>query len=244
MGFYLRKSISAGPFRFNLSGSGVGLSVGVKGFRVGTGPRGNYVHMGRGGLYYRSSLGGPIRSARPPRPVYPTTPVSLSPGTIVETGNVLDMKPSNGSQIVEQINEKLALFPLRPWPLIAGIGLALYAFSQPNGRPFGSAITLIAVLLTAFLIYYDRQRKTVVIMYDLDDTILHPFQRVTEEFDKLAEVARIWNVDSAERTTDWKRNAGAGQLLTRKPAYLSDKLPGVIKTNLSIPAIARRCALL
>ncbi len=51
MGFYIRKSISAGPFRFNLSGSGIGLSVGVKGFRLGTGPRGNYIHMGRGGLY-------------------------------------------------------------------------------------------------------------------------------------------------------------------------------------------------
>src|SRR5262245_29762733 len=29
MGFYIRKSISAGPFRFNLSRSGVGMSVGV-----------------------------------------------------------------------------------------------------------------------------------------------------------------------------------------------------------------------
>lgn len=58
MGFYLRKSISAGPFRFNLSGSGLGLSVGVKGYRVGTGPRGNYVHMGRDGLYYRASALG------------------------------------------------------------------------------------------------------------------------------------------------------------------------------------------
>jgi hypothetical protein len=49
MPFYLRKSISAGPFRFNLSSSGIGLSVGVKGVRIGTGPRGHYVHAGRGG---------------------------------------------------------------------------------------------------------------------------------------------------------------------------------------------------
>ena len=56
MPFYLRKSISAGPFRFNLSKSGVGLSVGVKGLRVGTGPRGHYVQAGRGGLYYRAQL--------------------------------------------------------------------------------------------------------------------------------------------------------------------------------------------
>ena len=37
MGFYIRKSVKAGPFRFNLSKSGIGTSVGVRGFRVGTG---------------------------------------------------------------------------------------------------------------------------------------------------------------------------------------------------------------
>jgi hypothetical protein len=49
-GVYLRSSLKAGPFRFNLSKSGIGVSAGVPGFRVGTGPRGNYVRIGRGGL--------------------------------------------------------------------------------------------------------------------------------------------------------------------------------------------------
>ncbi|RVB09049.1 DUF4236 domain-containing protein, partial [Mesorhizobium sp. M7A.F.Ca.CA.004.05.1.1] len=52
MGFYVRKSISAGPFRFNFSSGGVGASVGVQGLRIGTGPRGHYIHAGVGGLYY------------------------------------------------------------------------------------------------------------------------------------------------------------------------------------------------
>ncbi len=43
MGLYIRKSISVGPFRFNLSKSGFGVSAGVKGLRVGTGPRGKSV---------------------------------------------------------------------------------------------------------------------------------------------------------------------------------------------------------
>ncbi len=61
MGFYLRKSVSAGPFRFNLSSSGLGVSAGVKGLTVGTGPRATYVHMGAHGLYYRTSLSDPRR---------------------------------------------------------------------------------------------------------------------------------------------------------------------------------------
>src|SRR6185295_19335057 len=56
MGFYFRKSVSVGPLRFNLSKSGIGVSAGIRGFRVGTGPSGNYVHMGMGGLYYRQTL--------------------------------------------------------------------------------------------------------------------------------------------------------------------------------------------
>lgn len=57
MGFYIRKSFRAGPIRLNLSKSGLGLSAGVTGLRVGTGPRGAYVHGGRGGLYYRKYAG-------------------------------------------------------------------------------------------------------------------------------------------------------------------------------------------
>lgn len=81
MGLYLRKALTAGPIRFNLSRSGVGMSLGVKGFRVGAGPRGSYVHAGRGGVYFREALKGSppaasptdaVASALPDLPAYPT----------------------------------------------------------------------------------------------------------------------------------------------------------------------------
>ena len=57
MPFYLRKSISLGPLRLNLSKTGLGASAGVKGLRVGMNALGKkYLHAGRGGLYYRRSL--------------------------------------------------------------------------------------------------------------------------------------------------------------------------------------------
>jgi hypothetical protein len=40
MGFYYRKSVSVGPFRVNVSKSGVGYSVGGRGFRTGVSARG------------------------------------------------------------------------------------------------------------------------------------------------------------------------------------------------------------
>ena len=59
MGFYLKKGINIGPLRINLSKSGVGLSFGGKGLRVGSGPQGTYVHAGRKGLYYRKNISNP-----------------------------------------------------------------------------------------------------------------------------------------------------------------------------------------
>jgi hypothetical protein len=57
MGFYIRKSFRIGPFRINVSKSGLGFSGGLRGLRIGTGPRGTYAHSGRSGLYFRQRLG-------------------------------------------------------------------------------------------------------------------------------------------------------------------------------------------
>jgi hypothetical protein len=57
MGLYFRKSLKLGPLPLNLSKSGLGASVGVKGARVGVDVKGNgYVAGGRGGVYFRETL--------------------------------------------------------------------------------------------------------------------------------------------------------------------------------------------
>jgi hypothetical protein len=177
MGFYLRKSVSAGPFRFNLSRSGLGVSVGVKGFRIGSGPRGNYVHMGRGGLYYRASLGKP-RMASGVRNLgstpYPPaqSPLPGAPLSAVEIGNVLEMVPSNGSEIVRQINEKMARVRFWPWVLGGGLASSVVLAGEPAGQPFALALILCTTALSALVAHLDVQRKTVVILYDLNEHIV------------------------------------------------------------------------
>ena len=102
MGFYLRKSVRLGPLRFNLSKSGIGTSVGVTGFRIGTGPRGNYVHMGRGGLYYRSTL--PSSSTSGPRPALPphlpSVDVHADALTEIESASVLGMTDNSSEGLL------------------------------------------------------------------------------------------------------------------------------------------------
>jgi hypothetical protein len=64
MPFYIRKAFNIGPIRINLSKSGLGASVGVRGARISTGPRGPEVHAGRYGLYYRERIGRRTRWGR------------------------------------------------------------------------------------------------------------------------------------------------------------------------------------
>src|ERR1700683_2255434 len=97
MGFYFRTRIKAGPFRFNLSKSGVGVSTGVPGFRVGTGPRGNYVRVGRQGVYYRASLGAQRRGATGGVP-----PSRSSPGPGPPSGHAdVVMEDTTGATALE-----------------------------------------------------------------------------------------------------------------------------------------------
>jgi len=58
MGFYYRKSVRLGPFRVNVSNSGVGYSVGGGGFRTGVSARGrryNTFSIPGTGIGYRTS---------------------------------------------------------------------------------------------------------------------------------------------------------------------------------------------
>jgi len=116
MGFYIRKYVQAGPYRLNLSKSGLGVSVGRPGFRVGSGPRGNYVHMGRYGVYYRTAyygtplLGGsrahrtvqhPAQSHTPHAPGYRPSDVILED---VTGATAMSLEPTGGGDVVEQLN--------------------------------------------------------------------------------------------------------------------------------------------
>jgi hypothetical protein len=60
MGFFFRRSVGIGPFRINLSKRGVGVSVGVRGFRTGissTGRRSTRLSIPGTGIGYQVEHG-------------------------------------------------------------------------------------------------------------------------------------------------------------------------------------------
>ena len=239
MGFYLRKSVRAGPFRFNLSGSGIGVSVGVPGLRVGTGPRGNYVQMGMSGVHYRASLGGAQtqpRATPPPLPSaspHESVPDGMRP---VAMGNVLSMAPSSSADLLREIREK---HQRMSWCRFAAAGTAVMVFvcSLLGASTLALAFLVAGCVTMPLGWYFDQIDKTVVLFYQLDADAEARYQELHTALAGLRSAQRTWYIWAQGSVTDWKRNAGASSLVTRNPAALSVAAPAHISTNIAVPAL-------
>lgn len=238
MGLYLRKSLSVGPFRFNLSKSGIGVSAGVRGARVGTGPRGNYVHVGRAGFYYRASLNGGTRAKDlPPHPL-PAPSVTASDGLAeIDSGSLAEMRDSSSAELLDEINAKMKRGRLEPWAWGAGVS-ATVAAALAGAPPVVLAAALAATVAVALLVRgQDRIRRTVVLMYDFAPNAEERYAAVHEGFDRLAECERAWHIEASGDVVDRKRAAGASEVVRRKTIGLAKSPPAWLATNVEVPTI-------
>lgn len=239
MGFYVRKSVKAGPFRFNLSKSGVGVSVGVPGFRVGTGPRGNYVHMGANGVYYRSSLNGAAPSGGVRAGLAPAlTYVPFNPGAVVledVTGaTTVDMQPTGGGDIVAQLNAAARHTRLAWWVLAAAVILGAATL------PFGLIVWVLAVPLCWWLFLRDAAKTKAVVFYDVNDAAASQFDELVTNWGWLADATKLWRtVASGQVHTlhQHKRNAGASNIVDKVDATASLTGPKHLSTNVAVPTV-------
>lgn len=237
MGFYIRKSIRVGAVRLNISKSGLGVSTGVKGFRVGMNGCGTYVHMGRGGLYYRKQLSWSARPAAAPRAIG-TRP----PSQIVEPVNSSILFAENLDQPLEVETKNatdaalLAHFrERRDWSILIVIFAVLGLIAS-----FGSiawTMSLGAIALVLFLLHLAQAQRGVLI-YDLDDVAIERFQGFVDSFADFFRSNRMWLYEQRAVTSDWKRNAGATQLMKRRPANALPDGDPKVRTNLSIPCLS------
>jgi uncharacterized RDD family membrane protein YckC len=227
MGFYVRKSLRAGPFRFNLSKSGVGVSAGVPGFRVGTGPRGNYVHVGAHGVYYRASLGGRSPGAAPrqpaARPAPAWTPQMSANQQVVMTditgATALELAPASADDLVSQLNEAAAVRAWWPVPLI---------------------IPVVGWAVAYWLRLKQKARRSVVVFYEVEASSGQWFEQLVESWGGLAHSAGLWRMTSqgALNTTHLRKvNAGASTLINRVSAVVSLHAPAVLVTNIAVPSV-------
>ncbi len=239
MGFYIRKALKVGPVRFNLSKSGVGLSAGIKGLRLGTGPRGNYIHMGRKGLYFRKSL----NSASQQHPLLPVNEPDTVDGLAeefqkIESGSSIGMVDASSSELLDELNEKRKKIRIAPITIILCVGLllALVGLKVPIWAfPILIVVSIFFIWLTSM---QDALRKTTVAFYELEPEVEKSYQRLHDAFAELGSCSRLWHISARAGVHDPKYYAGAKGLVKLDHVILRIGAPPLLKTNLVIPLIS------
>ena len=256
MGFYIRKSIKVGPVRFNLSKSGIGISGGIKGFRIGTGPKGNYVHIGRGGIYYRKTFSaGDIASSRSSvhesNENYSVDAIVMQDITSEDVSHMTD---SSSAELLHEINEKKQIPRIGPWVLCGSILLMLIIFSalkafydNTNGGNNSilflvfSMFYIISVLGLIVAVFFafrrDAINKTVVLFYDFDPVLEESYACLHSSALQLANCSNCWHVFASGGVTDRKYHAGASQLVNRKNTSITAVSPPFLQSNIETVAI-------
>lgn len=105
MGFTFRKSFKIGKLlNVSVSKSGIGVSAGVKGFRIGTGPKGNYVSMSKSGIGYKKYFGGKKKTTTDKKKSATTKTSSVAN---TSSKNVSDVSTYNTENVVDSSSREL-----------------------------------------------------------------------------------------------------------------------------------------
>jgi hypothetical protein len=241
MGFYFRKSAKLGPFRLNFSKSGIGMSAGVKGMRIGRGPRGNYIHMtGPFGIQYRQSLNGGERQSAPPAPKQKSPVYNNENVESIESGDVGLMRDAQFEDILNEINTKYKLprlWVIDMWASIIVIIIGIIV--GETAIAVSVSFSILLLLITPVFAYIDRLRKTTYLIYDIDQYREDKIQKFYDAFSELKKCVAKWHVSHKASLTGQasKVNAGASEAIQRTPIIIADKTPKYIATNVIVPCI-------
>ncbi len=233
MGSYFRKSIRLGPFRLNLSRSGAGASLGVRGARLTFTPQGaTYVTVGNDGFYYREAL---------PRDNSPSDAVptqNLTPEEI-PSAEVAQLVDSSNERLVGQLNERsrkgnpaILLYSIAG--ILMVVGLATSASTDDATKIVELGAATAALALGVVLHQDNRARRTTRLFYRLDVVQQRKHANVNEALDHIARCDRIWRIEAKSPTNDWKRNAGASSLVHRTTVTVGQALPPRVKSNIPV----------
>ena len=239
MAWYLRKSISFGPVRFNLSKGGIGTSFGVKGFRIGVRPNGrSYIHAGRHGLYFRHELGSTNSSNRD---VLVDEPLNFNEENVIthDTISASQLHTTSRKELLSQLNWSNTAFRIDI--LVGCIAVFVCLCCWISDIPIFTVISLIlgfaATLLT---IKWENKRRTIYLDFEFENNDTKMYEKIIDAFNIVANNNMLWSKDQTTILTNThisKLNAGAGSLVNRFVIHAGTGNPPWVRTNLSMPVL-------
>lgn len=237
MAWYLRKSVSIGPIRFNISKGGIGTSVGVKGFRIGVKPNGkSYIHAGGHGIYYRGEF-GPNNQGQQPQieSDHITIP---SDTTVFKTVSSNELLSESRVKFVDQLNNSYNAFRFDYLMGISSLIAVIISYNISQILMYG--VILMGIVLTIIVARWESKRRTINIYYEFEKDDYSTFEQIVLAFNHIAKCNRIWSLLTSRSLYDAhesKINAGASKLIDRVQAFAGNGNPPWVKTNITIPTI-------
>ncbi|CAN7758297.1 DUF4236 domain-containing protein [Variovorax sp. LjRoot130] len=249
MSITFSKSVKFGAVRFNFSGSGIGMSAGIPGLRVGTGPRGAYISGGVAGFRYRRSLGArssksvSVANGTPQPSAMPGAPQPAPPDRNVvatvrhETVDVLDLSDSTSDGLLASMNEQRSKTAW--WPFVAaGFGALVFGlFKGESPQWLLLAACAVAVGSTLWVSWRDRMKKLTVLFYEPDPAATRIFEKLSAGSQQAASARKLKSVTETSQYRDTKYSAGAAHGLKFGGAsLLLGQAPGVV-ANIPVPIL-------
>jgi len=131
--------------------------------------------------------------------------------------------------IVERINANESR---GAWLLWMGYPAAvLLAFAWPE---YGWMLGVLMVIGCYLIRNRLRAAAPVEFEYQLDGEELQKQEELRRSLEALIKCHRVWQINSFGNTHDWKRNAGANQLVKRSPASALFETPPSFKSNVGV----------
>jgi hypothetical protein len=141
---------------------------------------------------------------------------------------------SNQTELVTKLNENISATN----PAFVTIAISCFTLLLVPSYPFvGSTFVAVGFLLSVLIWRSFRDAHTHDIHYALDDQAKQQFARKETALASLASCSRVWLLSTRSATSDRKRNAGAGTLISRKPVRIGALATKGFKSSLAISSI-------
>lgn len=240
-------------FRLNASKSGLGLSWGFRGFRIGRDAKGRTVRtlsIPGTGVFNRQVISTARSRATfvtvNSRGVgYQRCTENLEPGLQPENDPQLqldsvfhvpvsELATSNQSEFVARLNDNVSAFnPGRVLIVLSVFALLLVS----SNFILGLVLFFFGLGLGIFVSKRFAESHTDEINFSLDQVSAMQFSARQQALSVLASCARIWVVNTNASNADAKRNAGAYTLISRGPAAVGNIPTKGFHCSLPIPSI-------
>lgn len=259
MGFRFRRSVSLFPgVRVNFSLSGVSVSAGVPGAIINIGPRGSRLTMGLPGtgISYTHNLSSPRPAKRssPHAEIYleqpaPSDPVrpeaEAQPGPLVgeiKSAEVASLTSPDLEGLKKLINDaahQKALLQADMTEAVADRRRAWRKLRRREQLPLRVVMkSSIPATRAAFEEAEDEALKVaaaimateIKVEIDLDDHAWSAWAEVRKTFDRLSQVAKLWDVTSSVAVDRFRTRSVAHETVTRTPVGLRTIIDSIVAT--------------